>query len=64
MFFGLLDPDPLLRGSDPDPYLQRIQVLQSSNKNSKKNLDSYCFVTSYNFLFKKNDINVLQKLIR
>ncbi len=34
LFFGLLDPDPFVRGSDP------------SSKKSKKNLDSYCFVTS------------------
>jgi hypothetical protein len=32
-FLGLLDPDP-----DPDP---------SISKNSKKNLDFYCFVTSF-----------------
>jgi hypothetical protein len=30
MFFGLLDPDPLVRGMDPDPSI------------IKKNLDSYC----------------------
>jgi hypothetical protein len=42
MFLGLLDPDPLVRGSDPDPSI--------ISKNSKKNLDSYgtyCFVTSF-----------------
>jgi hypothetical protein len=32
MFVGLPDPDPLVR---------------ASNKNIKKNLDSYCFVTSF-----------------
>ncbi len=32
MFLGLLDPDPLVRGTDPDPY----------SKNSKKSLDPYC----------------------
>jgi hypothetical protein len=26
---------------------QRIRILLSSSKNSKKNLDSYCFVTSF-----------------
>jgi hypothetical protein len=31
-------PDPLVRDMDPDPY-----VLQ---QNFKKNIDSYCFVTS------------------
>jgi hypothetical protein len=37
MFLGLPDPDPLVRGTDPDP---------SIIKNSKKNLDSYSSVTS------------------
>ncbi len=41
MFLSLLDPDPnpLVRG-----------ILLSSCKNSKKNLDSYCFVTLFDFL--------------
>jgi hypothetical protein len=43
MFLGLLDPDPdqLGRGMgpDPDPYI----IMQKS----KKNIDSYCFVTSF-----------------
>ncbi len=34
---GLLDPDPLARGTDPDPFIKQ---------NSKTNLDYYCFVTS------------------
>jgi hypothetical protein len=38
MFLGLLDPDPLVRGTDPDP--------SNIKQNSKKNLDSSCFVTS------------------
>ncbi len=40
----------------------RIRTFQSSCKNSKKNLDSYCFVTSLSL---KNDVNVLylQKVI-
>jgi hypothetical protein len=39
MFLGLPDPDPdpLVRGMDPDPSI-------SFSKNSKKNLDFYCFV--------------------
>ncbi len=41
-FLDLPDPDPFLGGMDPDP----IPVLLLSSKNSKKNLDSYCFVTS------------------
>jgi hypothetical protein len=45
MFLGPPDPDPdsLVRCMDPDP-----------SKNSKKNLDSYCFVTSFGlFIFEK-----------
>ncbi len=45
MFLGLLDPDPdpLVRGMDPgqDPNPSIIK------QNSKKNLDSYCLVTSF-----------------
>jgi hypothetical protein len=42
LFLGLLDldPDPLVRGMEPYQDL-------SSSKNSKKNLDSCCFVTSF-----------------
>jgi hypothetical protein len=45
MFLGLPDPDPLVRGMDPDP--DPSIILLSSSKNSKKNLESYCFVTSF-----------------
>jgi hypothetical protein len=40
MFLSLLDsdPNPLVRGMDPDPSITK--------QNSKKILDSYCFVTS------------------
>ncbi len=43
MFLGLLDPDadPLVRGLDPAPDPSIIK------QNSKKNLDFYCFVTSF-----------------
>jgi hypothetical protein len=52
MFSGLPDPDPLVRGMDPDPdpALDSDPVLLSSCKNSKKNLDSYYFVTLFDFL--------------
>jgi hypothetical protein len=49
MFLGLLDPDPLVRGMDPDPaldpdpdpsFIKQIQY-------SKKNLDFYYLVTSF-----------------
>ncbi len=51
MFLGLLDPDPLVRGMDPDSD----QALDPDSdpdptiikKNSKKNLDLYCFVNSF-----------------
>ncbi len=36
----------------------RLRILPSSSTNSKKNLDFYCFVTSYDFLSLKNDVNV------
>jgi hypothetical protein len=49
MFLGLLDPDPdpdpLVRGMDPDRI--RIWILVTLSKNSKKNLDFSCFVTSF-----------------
>jgi hypothetical protein len=38
MFLDLQDPNPSL--------FVRIRILPSQTKNSKKNLDSYCFVTS------------------
>jgi hypothetical protein len=43
MFLGFLDPDPdlLVRGTDPDPDPSIIK------QKSEKNLDSYCFVTSF-----------------
>jgi hypothetical protein len=55
MFLGLPDPDPLVRGMDPDPDLRiLIRILLSSCKNSKKNLDFFYFVTLFDFfLFEK-----------
>ncbi len=53
MFLGLPDLDPLVRGMDPDPSV----IMQ----NSKKNLDSYYFVTLFDFLSFKNDVNVPSK---
>ncbi len=38
-----------------------IRILLSSCKNSKKNLDSYYFVTPFDFLSLKNDVNVPSK---
>jgi hypothetical protein len=50
---SVADPDPLVRGTDPDPDL--------SSKNSKENLDSYCFVTSLWLFILENDVNVPSK---
>ncbi len=54
MFLGLPDPDPLVRGMDPDPDPSII-------KKCKKKLDSYYFVTLFDFLSLKNDVNVPTK---
>ncbi len=56
---GLLDPDPdpLIRGMDPGPGPDPSMT----KKNSKENLDSYCFVTFSDFLSPKNDVNVPSK---
>ncbi len=50
MFSGLLDNIRI-----------RIRILLSSSKNCENNIESYCFVTSYDFLSFKNDVNVLSK---
>ncbi len=42
-------PDPLVRGMDQDP------------QKSEKNLDSNYFVTLFDFLSLKNDVNVASK---
>ncbi len=39
----------------------RIRIPLSSIKNSKKNIDSYCFVTYYVFLSLKNDVTAPSK---
>jgi hypothetical protein len=61
MFLGLPDPYPLVRGVNPDP--DPSIILLSSSKNSKKNLDSYSFLTSLEFLSLTNDVNVPSKSI-
>ena len=65
VFLGLQDPDPdpLVRGMDPDPD-RAPNPDQSSCKNSKKNLDSYYFVTLFDFLSLKIDVNVASKSIK
>jgi hypothetical protein len=52
MFLGLVDPDHLVRGTDPDPDPSIIK------QNSKKSLDSYCFFTSFLLFIFENDVNV------
>jgi hypothetical protein len=42
-FLGLPDPDPLVKGMDPDPD---TDPSLSFGKSSVKNLDFYCFVSS------------------
>jgi hypothetical protein len=48
MFWGLPDPSPLVRETDPDPSL--------SSKNSNKNTDSFCHFCDFcmTFLSMKN----------
>ncbi len=61
MFLGLLDPDPSVKGMVPDPYPDLDPSITS--KKSKKNLDSYCFVTSFWLFIFKNDVLYLQDVI-
>jgi hypothetical protein len=70
-FGSVADPDP--NPDPPDPHVFGppgsgstsievwIRILLSSCKNSKKNLDSYYFVTLFDFLTLKNDVNVASK---
>ncbi len=55
MFLGLLDPGPLvrLRGTDLDPTIIK--------QNSKKNLDSYYFMTSLWLFVLEIDVHVPSK---
>jgi hypothetical protein len=55
MFLGFPDPNPdTIVDTDPDPASGRFQILLSSSKNSKKNIDSYFFLLLYDFLALKN----------
>ena len=66
MFLGLLDPDPdpLVRGMDPDPdpALDPDPDPSIVMKNSNKNLDSKYFVTLFDFLSLKNNVNIPSKI--
>ncbi len=55
MFLGLLDPDP-------DPFAKSGSgSFYHQEKKKFKNLGCYCFVTFYDFLSLKNDVNVPRK---
>jgi len=49
MFLSLPDPDPLVRGMDPDPDPALDPDPSIIMQNSRKNLDSYYFVTLFDF---------------
>jgi hypothetical protein len=55
VFFGLPDPGPIVR------VWIRIRILLPSFKYNKKNLESYYFVTLFDFLSLKNNVNVPSK---
>jgi len=70
IFSSVADPDPNPDPDPPDPHVlgppgsvsgSTSQRYGSGSKNSKKNLDSYYFVTLFDFLSLKNDINVASK---
>ncbi len=61
MFLGHPDPDPLVRGMDPDPDPALDPDPSIIVQKSKKNLDSYYFVTLFDFVSLKNDVNVASK---
>jgi hypothetical protein len=61
MFLGLPDPDPLVRVMDPDPDPAPDPDPSIIMQKSKKNLDSYYFVTLFDFSSLKNDVNVASK---
>jgi hypothetical protein len=55
MFLGLLDPDPLVRGMDPDPDPS------ITKQNCKKTLIPTALQLIFDFLSLKNDVNVPSK---
>jgi hypothetical protein len=64
--FWILDPDPSVRGMDPDPLLRGMDPdLDPSitKQKSKKNVDSYCFVTSFGLFIFEMMYMYLQKVI-
>ncbi len=66
VFWGLLNPDPSVRGMDPDPLVRGMDPdLDPSitKQKSKKNVDSYCFVTSFGLFIFEMMYMYLQKVI-
>ena len=65
MFLGLPDPDPdpLVRGMDTDPVpaLDPDPDPSIIMQKNKKNPESYYFVTLFDFLSLKNNVNVPSK---
>jgi hypothetical protein len=63
MFLGFPDPDPdpLVKGIDPVPDFGSGSGSFYNHANSKRNLDSYYYVTLFDFLSFKNDVNVPSK---
>ncbi len=59
MFLGLPDPDPLVRGVDPD--LDPSIILLSSRKIVRKTLILTVLRLLFDFLSLKNDVNVPSK---
>jgi hypothetical protein len=54
LFLGLPDPDPLVRGTDPDPFIIK-------QKKVRKTLIPIVLRLLYDFLSLKNDVNVALK---
>ncbi len=63
MFLGLPEPDPLVRGMDPDldPDLDPDPDPSIIMQNNKRNLEFYYFETLFDFLSLKNNVNVPSK---
>ncbi len=53
IFLGLQDPDPLVRGTDPDPSLLLIKVLSGLKYCLQNKILTQNFSKKLNFLFYK-----------
>jgi hypothetical protein len=54
MFLGLPNPDPLVRGTDPDPSIIKARIV-------RKTLIPTVLRLHYDFLFSKNYVNAASK---